>query len=97
MVGNCPEFLLRRQLEILAPRVLLLFGAAAHQAIERPPLDVDWDVTWRASGRCFSRGNTHLEEQAMTVLAFHHPSYARWSRSWQACLDDLRSRPLLAS
>ena len=94
MVRNCPEFLLRGQLEILAPRVLLLFGAAAHQAIEHPPFDVEWITSWQGSGRCFSRGQTTFAGQAMTILAFHHPSAAGWTRSWQTCLDELRSRPL---
>lgn len=95
MLQSCPEFLLRGQLEILEPRVLLLFGEAAHQAIEKPPLVVEWDTTWQDSGHCFSRGQTILADQGMTALAFHHPSYVRWSRSWNAYRSSLRSNPLV--
>jgi hypothetical protein len=94
MVKTCPEFLLRRSLEILVPRVLLLFGAAAHQAIEHPPLSVEWETTWPASRGCFSRGQTSFQDQTMTILAFHHPSAARWTQSWSACLASLEARDL---
>lgn len=97
MVRNCPEFLLRGQLEILAPRVLLLVGGAAHRAIESPPLAVDWEITWQASGRSFSRGKTLLAGREMTVLAFRHPSYTGWSRSWQAYLASVQANPLTIS
>lgn len=97
MVRNCPEFLLRGQLELLTPRILLLFGAAAHRAIETPPLKVDWSTTWQDSGGCFSRGQTRFMGQTMNILAFHHPSAAGWTRSWRTCLADLRSQPLTAN
>jgi hypothetical protein len=92
MARNCPEFLLRGQLEILAPRVLLLFGRAAHLAIEFPRLDMQWEITWAESGKCFSRGETQLAGKAMTVLAFHHPSYAGWPRSWAAYTASLQAK-----
>lgn len=97
MVRNCPPFLLRGQLEVLAPRVLLLLGQAAHQAIETPALAVVWDTTWQASGRCFSRGRTIFAGRPMTILAFHHPSSTRtggWSRSWSAYLKSLEDEDL---
>lgn len=94
MVENCPEFLLRGQVEILAPRALLLLGLAAHRTIEKPPLDVDWDTTWDASGHCFSRGRTSFAGQEVTVLAFHHPSSSAWSRSWKQYLASLEAHSL---
>ena len=94
MVRNCPEFLLRGLLEIITPRVLLLFGGPAHQAIERPRMEMVWETTWSQSGNCFSRGRTDFKGRTMVVLAFHHPSTGRWSRSWKAYLTSLRQQPL---
>ncbi len=95
MTRHCPEFLLRGQLEILAPRLLILLGAPAHRAIETPTtLDMAWNPTWAESERCFSRGQTQFEGQTMTVLAFHHPSHTGWVRSWRAYLASLRAHPL---
>ena len=97
MTRNCPEFLLRGQLEVLAPRVLMLFGGPAHRAIERPKLDVDWEVKWADSRRCFSRGRAHFRGADMIVLAFHHPSHTGWRRSWDAYLTSLRTQQLVYS
>ena len=97
MVRNCPEFLLRDQLEVLAPDVLLLFGQAAHRAIETPPLQMIWDITWANSDRCFSRGQTTLAKRPLTVCAFSHPSTPRWSRSWRAYRESLRVSALSAA
>jgi hypothetical protein len=94
MTQHCPGFLLRAQLEILAPSVLLMFGHAAHQAIEQPRMDIEWDTRWADSGGCFSRGRTEFQRRAMTVVAFHHPSARTWSRSWDAYTQSLVDRPL---
>src|ERR1039458_915984 len=87
MKRHCPEFLLRGQLEILAPRLLILLGAPAHRAIHpSTKLEVARHTRWAESERCFSRGQTQFQGQTTTVLAFHHPSYTGWARSWRAFL-----------
>ena len=94
MVRNCPGFLLRVQLELLAPNVLMLFGQPAHLAIEEPKLDMTWETTWEQSGRCFSRGRTTMADSPLTVCAFVHPSTAKWSKSWCRFRDSISASPL---
>lgn len=93
MTDNCPEFLLRGQLELLAPDLLILLGHPAHRAIEAPKLEMHWETTWAQSGRCFSRGRTNLAGRPLTVCALSHPSSRGWQRSWHAYLDSLTDQP----
>jgi hypothetical protein len=94
MVRNCPGFLLREQLELLAPNVLMLFGQPAHRAIEESAMEMAWATTWKESGNCFSHGQTLLAGRPLTVCAFVHPSTAAWSRSWTKFRESLTENPL---
>jgi hypothetical protein len=84
MVGNCPRLLLRAELEILRPRVVLLLGRTTVRDVVRPMLDVAWGE--HPDG--LERDTFKLADGTVVdVISANHPSgsnRAAWRRSVQS-------------
>lgn len=70
MVGQCPPFLLRQELEILRPRVVLLLGRSEVRDVVRPMLSPIW-------GECpgsLERDTFRLCDESAELFSCNHPS-----------------------
>jgi hypothetical protein len=91
MWRNCPPYVqLRKEVEILEPAVLLVFGADVPAALQTSGLPGEWT---RAP---FVRVETQLNHGALSAFCLYHPSN-QWGRDWdQESLnpleDELRAR-----
>lgn len=96
MNANCPPTFLLAELEILQPRVLIIFGRAAREAalIALRALDQD-DPRWshKTSGG-YGRRQSRAPWGPLDLLGLWHPTYAQWPHAFQTMIADLAADPL---
>lgn len=95
MLETCPSFLLRSELEVLRPRVVILLGRGKRtRDVVRPMLD----VTWGESPGSFERDTFTLADGAeATLLSVNHPSTSNrihWQKSLNQLAASLAARPI---
>lgn len=96
MCSTCPPYLLADEIEILAPRVVILLGRTQLRDVVRPMLP----VAWGESPGSFERDRFQLRDGSVAeLLSCNHPSCHR--NNWRACLsrlvESLRAAPLATS
>lgn len=95
MHDNCPDLLLRRELEILRPSVLVLHGASARGAVEwavRPEL--------LPEGHPFTRTTIQFAGRIVDVFMLPHPAArlgAAWKAVYPALTQSLLAQPVVSS
>ncbi len=93
MWANCPNLYLVDELRILAPRVLIVFGAGAADDRLR---SLGYVTRWDRDGG-FQRGELVIGGLAIEVLGLAHP--AAWGRDWssshEALVQSLAEEPLV--
>ncbi len=95
MWSNCPPLVLGDQLEILAPRAVVLLGTATHRSVQAlPGLKVSWDPPWKDNERCFARGEIMIGTDSVPVFALSHPAAARWNRALSTLSSSLVGWPM---
>lgn len=82
-VGQLPNLYLVDELRILAPRVLIVFGAGAADDRLR---SLGYVTHWNRHGG-FQRGELVIGGSAMEVLGLAHP--AAWGRDWSSSHESL--------
>lgn len=89
MFENCPELLLRHELELLDPAVVLILGRGPQprDAI-RPALKVDWAKYPGEHPGHMERDRFELDGRVVDLFSLNHPS-APNRGYWQDCLDQL--------
>lgn len=94
MWANCPNLYLVDELTILAPRVLLVFGAGAADDRLR---SMGYVTRWHRHGS-FQRGELVLNGSSVEVLGLAHP--AAWGKDWASShatlVKSLAEEPLAA-
>lgn len=94
MMERCPPFLLREELEILEPRVVILLGRGPDpRDIVRPLLN----VTWGTHPGAIERDTFVLGGKLVTLFSCNHPSVANrdlWRRSYDQLRASLAERGL---
>lgn len=94
MWRNCPPRFLLAELELLAPRVVIVAGRGPGRGAIADALAVD---TRRAHGQSFERGRGRLEGQPIDVLFCNHPGRpVNFTPSYRALHESLISQPLQA-
>jgi hypothetical protein len=88
---NCPERFARRELELLAPGVLIALGGDAKTAI-----GLLGEASWSEHRDQFHRGKITLAQSEIDVLALPHPTSrgSLWATGQQELVISLRTRPL---
>jgi hypothetical protein len=88
---NCPERFARRELELLAPGVLIALGRDAEAAIE-----LLGEASWGEHRDKFHRGKITLAQSEIDVLALPHPASHgdSWETGQRELVTSLGSRPL---
>jgi hypothetical protein len=85
MCSACPPFLLKEELEILAPSAVILLGRTSVRDIVRPMLS----VRWGESPGHFERDEFVLDDgRSVQLFCCNHPSTPNRS-VWRASLDEL--------
>ncbi|HEV3323778.1 MAG TPA: uracil-DNA glycosylase family protein [Solirubrobacteraceae bacterium] len=85
MCRACPPFLLKEELEILAPRAVILLGRTSVRDIIRPMLT----VRWGESPGHFERDEFALSDGGpVHLFSCNHPSTPNRAM-WRASLDEL--------
>lgn len=95
MCCKCPHFLLGDEIEILAPRVVILLGRSQLRDVVRPMLA----VTWGESPGSFERDSFELRSGNIAeLLSCNHPSSHRnnWRASLSRLVASLRATPVAA-
>ena len=90
MWGECVGLLLREELRILAPRVVILLGRSRLRDRVRPLLRVRW-------GQCpggLERDAFELDGATVELLSCNHPSYPAWRTSFSRLVTSLVETPL---
>jgi hypothetical protein len=90
MCQRCPPRFLRRELAILNPGVLIVFGVAAYEQLALWP-----QVRWGA-GTYVCRGTMRTCTSEIALIWLFHPSSTDWTQSQHALVRSLRSRPITA-
>lgn len=99
MNANCPPRFLLAELNILKPRVLIVFGGAAKEAALRAIRTIDsvgphWPH--KTSGG-YGRRESQVGWGRLDVLSMWHPTYARWPHALATLIADLAAHPLAGS
>lgn len=90
MFRQCPPLLLRDELRILKPRVVLLLGRPQPRDTVRPILDVRWGEHRGAIERdSFALGDARCE-----LFSCNHPSSPRWWHSLDDLEQSIRATPI---
>lgn len=91
MWERCPSFLLTHELQLLAPRVIITFGAAPRSELGRI-----LDGEWRADGP-LHRGHVTIGGNRVPVVASAHPNARSngWLRCQESLTESLAGEPLL--
>lgn len=100
MNANCPPTFLLKELMILRPRVLLVFGEAAREAALTAirTLDQSGARHWspKTSGG-YGRRQSRVPWGPLDLLSMWHPTYARWPQALKTMISDLADHPLAAT
>jgi hypothetical protein len=91
MWSNCPPRYLRRELELLQPRIVLTIGRDDVIPALRGILSDIVDLDSRPS---FTRFRGKLGDRSAEVLGCSHPSYNHWRESYPSMIESLNSSPL---
>lgn len=96
MIANCPEFLLKEELEILNPSVILLFGRSDLRDVVRP-WSVPEDGYGMEEGPHLERNRAVIGGRDVTLFSLNHPSSqnSRYvSDSLEQLAESLRRWPI---
>jgi len=93
---ECPPRFLLAELQILRPRVLIVFGGAAREGVLSALRTIDKaEPNWSHPTRSgYGRRESQVSWGPLDVLGMWHPTYARWPHALTALIDDLTARPL---
>ena len=91
MIANCPRRYLAREIAVLQPKALLVYGRAAHGAL--PELG---KLVIEEEDGGFRRGEVQpTPSERVIVLLLTHPSNGGWRRAHDALVRSLRARPAI--
>jgi hypothetical protein len=96
MIDNCPKFLLAKELEILDPSVILLFGRSDLRDVVRP-WSVPEDGYGLEEGPRLERNRAVIGGRDVTLFSLNHPSSqnSRYvTESLEQLIESLRLWPL---
>ena len=85
MRRNCPPLFLRRELQILAPRAMLVYGRAAERAVRSVGVSLDRRSKYYACGTA-----SLVPNREAAVFCLTHPAHGGWYRAHAALNDELR-------
>lgn len=92
MLNNCPPLFVKRELEILRPRTVVVMGRS--QAALRVANALQAKIEDRRPG--LERYRTSVAGRDVAMFACNHPSYGGWRASWPSLIESLRAFPLQA-
>lgn len=87
MCGLCPPRFLFRELAVLRPGAVIVFGNAAHRTLNSLP-----QVRWRNNPH-HCRGDLHLDDHSCQIFWLPHPSGSHWGSGQRGLVRSLKRRP----
>ena len=91
MERNCPSRFLRREIAVLRPGVMILFGNPPWTAVDA----LADELTESVSGADFARGVARIDDLTFELFWMYHPAHMNmWERSFPLLLAELLARPV---
>lgn len=88
MSRQCPSRYLGREIEVIRPSILLVYGVVARWGIARLG-----KITLEKSERRFRRGKVQFSAFTCEAFFLFHPAHGGWSRAHEALKESLKQRP----